>query len=179
MSRSTLVLNSAYQPLGVITPEEAIALVYQEKAWVWLEDASRPYRSVHQTINAPLVAVLNHYVKPESLQFKAEKLANPNLFRRDRHTCQYCGRHASKLDSWEKLTRDHIIPRDRGGPDVWTNVTTACYTYNHDKINRTPTEAGLKLKTRPTTPSTWVIRGKNKLSADQLQLAEEILGMHG
>jgi hypothetical protein len=177
VAKNTLVFNSAFQPLGVISPEEAICVVVQDKAWVWIEDEDRPYRSQHMSINAPVAIVLNHYVKPDSLQFKAEKLANSNLFRRDNYSCQYCGRHVSELDVWEKLTRDHIIPKDRGGPDIWTNVVTACSTCNHNKSNRTPEEAAIKLRTKPSAPSTWVIRGKNKLSNEQLELAESVLGL--
>ncbi|MDR2880929.1 MAG: HNH endonuclease [Azoarcus sp.] len=47
---------------------------------------------------------------------------NAMLFRRDRGICAYCGeRVAPRL-----LTRDHILPRARGGKDVWANVVTAC-----------------------------------------------------
>ena len=46
-------------------------------------------------------------------------LTRRNLFQRDNHTCQYCG-------SREQLSIDHVMPRSRGGQDIWENVTTAC-----------------------------------------------------
>ena len=42
-------------------------------------------------------------------------LTNRELFRRDKHTCLYCGREFR--DSL--LTRDHVKPISRGGRDKW------------------------------------------------------------
>lgn len=64
------------------------------------------------------------------------------VFRRDRHTCQYCGGKAH-------LTIDHVMPQSRGGGDTWENLVTACAPCNHSKGARTPEEAGLLLATRP------------------------------
>lgn len=47
--------------------------------------------------------------------------------------CAYCGtRH--------ELTRDHIIPRSRGGTDDPSNLVWACRNCNAAKGNRTPQE---------------------------------------
>ena len=65
-------------------------------------------------------------------------LNNRELFRRDRHTCGYCGSEYSFF----RLTRDHIIPLSRGGRDTWMNVVTAC--------RRSP---AWNCSTRPTCPT--------------------------
>lgn len=76
-------------------------------------------------------------------------LNNRELFRRDRHMCAYCG----KLFNDSKLTRDHVIPKSRGGKDVWMNVVTCCSVCNQKKDNKTPQEAGMELLYLPYVPS--------------------------
>ena len=58
-------------------------------------------------------------------------LNNANLFRRDLHTCGYCGR----IFREERLSRDHIIPVSKGGKDIWTNVVTSCKACNNGSIS--------------------------------------------
>jgi 5-methylcytosine-specific restriction endonuclease McrA len=48
---------------------------------------------------------------------------------------------------------DHIIPKERGGLDLWENLTTACPSCNLIKGNRTPGEAGMQLKRQPVRPN--------------------------
>ena len=54
-------------------------------------------------------------------------LTNVALFARDRNTCLYCGHE--HLD--RELTRDHVVPKSRGGGDSWDNVVAACRRCNH------------------------------------------------
>jgi 5-methylcytosine-specific restriction endonuclease McrA len=51
-------------------------------------------------------------------------------------------------------TIDHVLPRSRGGRNTWLNTVAACGGCNHRKGDRTPAEAGLVLRKRPTAP-TW------------------------
>jgi hypothetical protein len=78
-------------------------------------------------------------------------LCNRYLFRRDDNTCLYCG----DTFSIQKLTRDHIIPRSRGGKNSWTNAATACRRCNHAKGARTPEEANMKLLAVPFIPNIY------------------------
>ena len=74
-----------------------------------------------------------------------------NIFKRDKFTCQYCGNQPGS----EELTLDHVVPRvprvvSRGG-------TTACWrawTCNKRKADRTPKQAGMRLRKEPVRP-TW------------------------
>jgi 5-methylcytosine-specific restriction endonuclease McrA len=50
--------------------------------------------------------------------WKVPPVNRREVFRRDNHTCQYCG-------STKHLTLDHVIPRSKGGTHTWDNVV-AC-----------------------------------------------------
>lgn len=65
------------------------------------------------------------------------------VFKRDKHTCQYCGRRSGPL------TLDHVMPASRGGEDTWENLVAACGACNQFKANRTPEEAGMRLASQP------------------------------
>lgn len=92
---------------------------------------------------------------------------NDILFKRDRYVCAYCGEQYARAD----LTRDHVLPRSRGGRDVWENVVTACRVCNHlKKRDRTPDEAGMPLVYLPYAPCRYehfILSGRNIL-ADQM-----------
>jgi 5-methylcytosine-specific restriction endonuclease McrA len=66
------------------------------------------------------------------------------VFGRDGHRCQYCGGPAESLD--------HVLPRSRGGDHSWENVVACCRPCNISKGDRLPTEAGLRLNTKPGPP---------------------------
>lgn len=103
-------------------------------------------------------------------------LTNGNLFQRDLHICGYCGRHFRE----DKLTRDHIVPRSRGGKDTWTNVITACKACNNFKDNKTPEEADMPLLFVPYVPNyaeALILRGRHIL-ADQMEFLKAHLPAH-
>jgi hypothetical protein len=93
-------------------------------------------------------------------------LSNRTLFRRDRNVCGYCGDEFVNAD----LTRDHILPTSRGGPNVWMNVVTACSTCNKQKDNRTPEEANMQLLYVPYVPNRaeFLILQNRRILADQM-----------
>ena len=74
------------------------------------------------------------------------RLSRREVFIRDRHTCQYCGRQS------RRLTLDHVMPRSRGGEHSWTNIVSACDRCNHRKAGRTPREANMLLQQEPRPP---------------------------
>ena len=76
------------------------------------------------------------------------RFSRDNLFRRDHHTCQYCGRQFDP----RHLNVDHVKPRHRGGQTSWTNVVCSCLSCNSRKGNRTPAEAGMHLLREPRKP---------------------------
>lgn len=59
------------------------------------------------------------------------------IFRRDRHTCRYCGAEAEHVD--------HVIPRVQGGDNEPENLVASCAPCNLHKGGRTPEQAGMRL----------------------------------
>ena len=74
-------------------------------------------------------------------------MSRKNIMIRDKHTCQYCGTKSTTM------TIDHIIPKERGGNDLWDNLVAACQHCNKIKGNRTPEEAKMSLKKLPRKPN--------------------------
>jgi 5-methylcytosine-specific restriction endonuclease McrA len=123
MNGVVLVLNQNYEPLNVTNLPRAFRLVFGLKAEI-LEYDHQVIRTVTQEFHAPAVIRLQHQVKRPRPRVK---LTRREVFARDRHTCQYCGRQA------HDLTLDHIVPRHRGGSHTWDNLVAACKACNHRK----------------------------------------------
>lgn len=76
-------------------------------------------------------------------------LTNEALFARDDNHCLYCG----KVFPRTSLSRDHVVPRSRGGRDRWENVVTACRRCNQHKGDRLPSEINMELIALPYRPN--------------------------
>ena len=137
-----LVLNQNYQPLNVCNARRAIVLLGLGKA-EQMENGRGDVHSVSETFAVPSVIRLIYMVKRPMLR---RRLSRRAVFYRDKFTCQYCGKQS------RSLTLDHILPRSRGGPHEWENVTSACIPCNHRKAGSTPLEAGMRLRRRPGVP---------------------------
>lgn len=101
---------------------------------------------------------------------------NTLLFRRDLNICAYCGGEFGR----GVLTRDHILPRARGGRDIWTNVVTACRSCNMHKGCRTPGEAGMPLLYVPYEPCRFehfILSGR-RILVDQMAYLSAKLPKH-
>lgn len=123
--------------------DRAVQIYLQDKIEI-LEDDGTVYTSANGdvTVPTPLVVRLKRYIKmPRSLR---EAISPRVLFARDNNTCQYCGKHQSKLKGNNPLTIDHIQPKSKDGPHHWENVVTACYVCNIKKRDRTPLQANMK-----------------------------------
>ncbi len=138
-----LVFNQNYEPLNVCRARRAVVLLYQSKAEM-LEDGVGFIHTPSQDVPVPSVIRLPYLAKRP---FRAgKKLTRSEVFNRDRHSCQYCGRES------RQLTLDHVIPRYRGGLQTWENLVSACIPCNRRKAGKTPKEAGMKLRQPPTQP---------------------------
>jgi len=171
LSSSVLVLNRFYSPVHVISVRRAFILLYRECAEIvhledgqftnydfesWCEISAyrsqekQPHedwiRAVHFEVQCPRVVRLLQYDRsPRS----ALRFNRRNLFARDGHKCQYCGRSFPS----HQLSLDHVMPRSRGGETSWQNVVCSCVGCNTKKGNRTPHEAHMHLMTKPIEPS--------------------------
>ena len=172
LSSSVLVLNRSYVAIRVVTVRKAFVMLYRDTAEVvhiengsyanydfqswcelsrfWIADGMQPageewVRAVSLFIHAPRVIRLRQFDQAPRL---GVRLNRKNLFARDNHRCQYCGRDFPS----QHLSFDHVTPRSRGGTTCWENVVTCCLSCNARKGNRMPHEAGMKLRAKPSKP---------------------------
>jgi len=160
---ATLVLNRNWRPLDFTTVLDALCKVYSGGAramkpddytlhdfdsWAGLKLAAETpcVRTATLSIPVPEIIVLARFGK---LPQRGVAFARSNIYKRDRFTCQYCGQRPGSAE----LTIDHIVPRSRGGVSSWTNCVVACVRCNSRKANRTPSEAGLLLRSKPLKPA--------------------------
>jgi 5-methylcytosine-specific restriction endonuclease McrA len=149
MSSHALVLNASFEPLHIVSWQRAIQLLFQGKVEV-VEESDHEVRTVRFTIKVPAVLRLIHYV-PLKRKKHIVRFSRANIFLRDSHVCQYCGREFSKA----QLTLDHVIPIVQGGRKCWENIVTACKPCNQRKGGRTPQQASVTLVRRPRQPA-WL-----------------------
>ncbi len=143
MNGKVLVLNQDYSPITVCTVYRAFLLTYLGKAELVDGSPKRVLRSVSKSYPWPSVIRIKNYV---NVPYKGVVLTRYNIFKRDKHSCQYCG---TKKD----LTIDHIIPKSKGGKSTWTNLVTACKKCNAKKGDYSLDQVGLKLANQPIKPS--------------------------
>jgi 5-methylcytosine-specific restriction endonuclease McrA len=142
MNEPVLLLNANFEPLNVCTTRRAVGLLLNGKAEMMLN--GRGYiRTVRELYPRPSVIRLGYMVKRP---YPRVRLSKREVFRRDNHTCQYCGARTTRL------TLDHVVPRHRGGEHEWTNLVTACSACNLRKGGRTMSEARMHLLRHPIEP---------------------------
>jgi 5-methylcytosine-specific restriction endonuclease McrA len=141
---STLLLNSTYEPLQVISWQRAVVMIHLGKAEV-LRSYKRILRAVSFSIAQPAVIRLVGFVKRHRTRVA---FSRRNVFLRDGFRCQYCNQRFPSSE----LTCDHVTPRSVGGRTSWENLVTACGPCNRKKGDRTPEQARMRLVTTPTRP---------------------------
>lgn len=170
MSTKTLVLTRDFSPHKIVPWERAVMMLFQGKIRVVEEYQSDeavvgvlpPHRHadfrkvIHAlgaraqagcdvVIRTPSVASL---INPVGCVKRGVKFSRINVFTRDGFRCQYCGEQKKMAD----LNYDHVVPRHLGGKTVWENIVASCYKCNGRKANRTPEQAGMKLRRKPYKP---------------------------
>ena len=153
----TLVLNSGYEPLAVVSFRRALALVMVGKAAI-IRAHDDQVCSSRGNWDRPAVIVLTRYVRaPYS---RAIPVTRRGVLRRDEHRCAYCGSHANTID--------HVLPRSRGGKDTWENLVACCLKCNNKKSDKTLDEIGWQLPFAPRMPQglAWSIRGAERLEPE-------------
>lgn len=172
LGNPVLVLNRNWQAIQTAPVREAISLIAKGSALIidpvdyathdletW-DDVSRArdrfgdrlIRSSRLAIAPPEVIRLTGY---DGMAAQLVSFSRRNIFKRDRYTCQFCGAQPGS----HELTIDHLLPKSRGGRSTWTNCVLACVDCNGKKADRTPAEAGMRLRTTPKRP-TWLSPGR-------------------
>lgn len=141
----TLLLNSSYEPLRIISWQRAVTLFYLDKVEV-VRSYDKVLRSASRVLPTPAVVRLFRFVRRHRVRIA---FSRRNVFLRDGYRCQYCGEVLPAAE----LTTDHVVPRSRGGPTSWDNVVTACSPCNRRKGGRSPAQAHMELAKRPRRPA--------------------------
>lgn len=95
-------------------------------------------------------------------------LTNVALFHRDNFQCMYCGDHFVAAD----LSRDHVHPVSRGGPDKWENVVAACKRCNQRKGSSLLSEINMPLQALPYRPNPYeylALINSHRIRGDQIE----------
>ena len=151
MGKKVLVLNSTHVPLNITSWERAMVLIYKGRA------AGVVYNGcfINGKYRLPEIIKLVNYVP---MPYNEIVLSRKNIYLRDNHTCQYCGK------SGGTLTIDHVAPKSRGGRDTWENMAVCCARCNNRKGSQTLEEAGMKLIGMPHRPSSALYLQMTRLS---------------
>ena len=137
-----LLLDVSYRPVDILSWQRAIMLSLLAKAEVleWHDGIS--VRSARESHHVPAVLKVGIFL---GNAFGPLHATRRNVMDRDDWTCQYCAGPANTID--------HVTPISRSGKWVWTNLVAACSRCNSRKADKTPTEAGMRLKRMPIAPS--------------------------
>lgn len=155
-----LVLNVDMTPMGMATPSRALKMLCKGVATVVAETDI----IIHPTMFMPSIIRLVKAVR--HLWKKQVPWSKQNVHVRDGFICQYCGDKLQKKD----CTVDHVVPKDQGGRNKWTNCVCACFNCNNIKDNRTPNQAHMTLLKQPYAPTImeFIIQKVKMEGADEL-----------
>jgi 5-methylcytosine-specific restriction endonuclease McrA len=161
---TVLVLNRHWQAIDVKTPADAFGMMAAGQAsgldmgegamrpvswkeWITLSvpDSQPGVGTVRGAVRVPTVIVLARY---DRVPRRRLKFGLRGLWERDGGICQYTGRRLAPGEG----SIDHVMPRSRGGANVWENCVLAHKRVNHRKGSKTVEEAGLRLLKPPRTP---------------------------
>jgi len=155
-----VLLNADYTFLNLVNWKRAVCLMAKGKVEV-VKDSPRTIRN-GSGVELKVPAVMRLIKLIRTIYRNSVTFTKRNVLIRDRFKCAYCGARR------EKLSIDHIIPKSRGGKMTFENCVAACRPCNLKKGGRTPNEARMYLKVRPTQPTI----------SEFLRLKFENLGIH-
>lgn len=120
----TLILNSDFTPLSIVTTYRSLSLFIKER----IDSIHFHENEYIQGINTSFASISvgrirRKYVKMDSYYVPyARKL----VLKRDGHKCVYC-------NSSSNLTIDHVVPISKGGKSSWENTVASCWKCNNSK----------------------------------------------
>jgi 5-methylcytosine-specific restriction endonuclease McrA len=148
-TKTTLLLNNAWQPITVVTARAAFSHLHKRRISALDKDGNvfhsldtwnclaeyyddQPFlRSAHAGWPIPTVIVVNSkfFRKP-----KKKKLTLFDLAKLCEYTCQYC----FEKFPLKQLSIDHVQPRSKGGEDLHDNRVLSCIRCNRAKSDFSP-----------------------------------------
>ncbi len=153
MQQCVLLLNFSYEPLRVVGIQDAVRLMLRGVVEEVVGTAAE-LRTAYTTFHVPSVLRLRVYAHVPQ---RGATWSHRAVLQRDHYTCIYCGVQVGDRRRGRRLVHDdfnvdHLIPQSRGGASTWSNTACACKECNQRKADRTPHEAGMKLRWEPKTP---------------------------
>lgn len=137
-----IVLNQSYEFLSITNDIwSGVRLLIKGRATPLVE-YDTPLRSERSSHTVPAVAILKHYAQAGRRRQGFALPSHRNIWIREQGRCAYCG---CKL-SLRTTTREHVVPRSKGGADTLLNVVAACNACNGEKADRSLKEAGMQLR---------------------------------
>lgn len=179
--QQVLTLDISGRPYAWLTPEEAVTQYAKGKvAWELGDDrltfvGGTNCDGVRSRIAiAPIIATAGSDIMASQIWAPLTLSSHDNhlLFRRDHNQCAYC----AEVFPQRLLTRDHVMPRSRGGLDSWTNCVTACRDCNQEKGSKL-VETFRPLIYVPYTPCRFehfLLSGRNVLADQQAYLMAKL-----
>lgn len=151
-NKSTLVLNSSWQPIGKVCWQKAFSLIFNNKAKA-IEYYEDTVKTPSDEFFVPAVIhTVNYSGVPRGKIIYSKRL----VLERDNYTCQYCGKQLCRMTA----TIDHVRPRSLGGKSTFINTVAACSPCNKKKSNIPLVKSKFKLSRKPKIPYVHPLRGK-------------------
>lgn len=173
MESRILRLNIAGQPVEWLHWKEAVCLHARDMVVWTLGGIAREVRGgycrhtgVQSTIQLPaIIACGGRRIQKVRTN---PSLTNEALFARDDYHCLYCG----NAFPFVNLSRDHVVPKSRGGRDRWENVVSACRRCNQHKGDRMLNEIDMELIALPYRPNFaeyLALTNSKRIRGDQME----------
>lgn len=176
-----LQLNAAGEPIDWIDYEKS-AYFYAKDLVLWsmgehkvaLRGGINAETGLQSSLVMDTIIAIKCNHSPRKFRSGVPSLTNKTLFIRDHNLCGYCGEYFGKGE----LTRDHVVPKSKGGENSWTNLVSACKPCNHKKGARTPAEASMPLVYIPYVPNynEHLILQNRKILFDQMEYLKKGIG---
>lgn len=149
--KTTLVLTAAFQAIGFSTARSAIRTficgtvrgvdvdgnIYGWQSWNARKDFPEDtpsLRSSHAEFPVPTIVVIpSYFAKGNTFEKNSARVSSlRQIYNIYDQTCDYCNREIP----FKLATKDHVIPRSKGGSNYDSNIVLACKKCNNRKADR-------------------------------------------
>lgn len=128
-------MSRHYERAGIVSIEEVFKLINQGQGHYLLHDHRVTVNKSDRLLNFRKNGVVCKHCGIEGIYFAVERAEHKNKKERDWHLNLY----ALSYELHETLmTRDHIMPRSKGGSDHVRNSQTLCTNCNCKKSDKLP-----------------------------------------
>lgn len=154
--QNALLIDKNYMALSIIPWRKAVKLLVKGKAEP-IHGSDEDMRTISIStgdgaFNLPSIIRLVVTI-PWRAHKSRLKFSRRNVMIRDNNECQYCGDRLGRTGG----TIDHVVPRAHGGQTSYLNCVACCRACNNYKADRTPEQAGMRLRSKPKRPTFMVM----------------------